>query len=170
MFLEELAGLKNRYLDRLRDLSFPRGRGGRDRTVQRPARPRQMRRGFRHAGRCRRDVDAFFICGPGPMMDAAEAALHRARRRAGAHPHRALHHRHRLGRAARAQMQALQQKAAGHADDVTLDGRSVEGRVRCGEGQHPRQRARRRPARALSPARAASARPAAPALIAGRVR
>ena len=38
-------------------------------------------------------VDGWFICGPGPMMDAAEGALTRPRGATRANPHRALHRR-----------------------------------------------------------------------------
>jgi ring-1,2-phenylacetyl-CoA epoxidase subunit PaaE len=68
-------------------------------------------------------VDAWFICGPGPMMDAAEAALldrdvekdriHIERFTAG-----------RPSAALAAQMQALQEQAAGLTVSVTLDGRT----------------------------------------------
>jgi ring-1,2-phenylacetyl-CoA epoxidase subunit PaaE len=74
MFLEELAQLKNRFLDRFElyhflddeeeevDLFNGRlDRGKCDEIFERLVDPRL--------------VDTFFICGPGPMMDAAEAAL-----------------------------------------------------------------------------------------------
>ncbi len=68
-------------------------------------------------------VDAWFICGPGPMMDAAEAALHD---RDVAHDR--IHiERFTAGRpsaALAAQMAALQQEAAGLTLSVTLDGRT----------------------------------------------
>lgn len=69
------------------------------------------------------EVDAFFICGPGPMMDSAEASLidhgvasdriHLERFTAGL-PSAAL----------AAQMAELQTKAAGLAISVTMDGRT----------------------------------------------
>ena len=69
------------------------------------------------------EVDAWFICGPGPMMDAAEAALvtrdvahdriHIERFTAG-----------RPSAAVAAQMAALQQEATGLTLSVTLDGRT----------------------------------------------
>jgi ring-1,2-phenylacetyl-CoA epoxidase subunit PaaE len=69
------------------------------------------------------EVDAYFICGPGPMMDAAEAALlekgvtsdhiHLERFTAG-QPSAAL----------AAQMAELQSQAAGLSMTVTLDGRT----------------------------------------------
>lgn len=74
MFLEELEGLKNRYLERFEvyhfledefeDVELFNGRLDRAKTdavlktLVNPA-----------------DVDAFFICGPGPMMSAVEEAL-----------------------------------------------------------------------------------------------
>jgi ring-1,2-phenylacetyl-CoA epoxidase subunit PaaE len=69
------------------------------------------------------EVDAWFICGPGPMMDAAEASL---TDRGVAHER--IHiERFTAGRpsaAVAAQMAALQQEAAGLTLSVTLDGRT----------------------------------------------
>ena len=75
MFLEELEGLKNRYLDRFEvyhfledefeDVELFNGRLDRakaDDVMKTLVTPK--------------DVDAFFICGPGPMMNAVEEALH----------------------------------------------------------------------------------------------
>ncbi len=70
-----------------------------------------------------RDVDAWFICGPGPMMDAAEAAL--VERGVGAD--RIHIERFTAGRpsaAIAAHMAMLQQEAAGLTLSVTLDGRT----------------------------------------------
>ena len=68
-------------------------------------------------------VDAWFICGPGPMMDAAEAAL--VERNIA---HDRIHiERFTAGRpsaAVAAQMAALQQESAGLMIGVTLDGRT----------------------------------------------
>jgi ring-1,2-phenylacetyl-CoA epoxidase subunit PaaE len=74
LFLEELAGLKDRYLDRLAiyhvledeagDIELFNGRLDRekcDAILDRLIAPE--------------DVTAFFVCGPGPMMDAVEASL-----------------------------------------------------------------------------------------------
>jgi ring-1,2-phenylacetyl-CoA epoxidase subunit PaaE len=69
-----------------------------------------------------KEVDAFFICGPGPMMDAAEAAIE-------AHgvPRERIHvERFTAGRpsaAVAAQMEVLQSQARGLSMTVTLDGR-----------------------------------------------
>ena len=69
------------------------------------------------------DVAAWFICGPGPMMDAAEAVL--VERNVA---HDRIHiERFTAGRpsaAVAAQMAALQQEAAGLTLSVTLDGRT----------------------------------------------
>ncbi len=68
-------------------------------------------------------VDAWFICGPGPMMDAAEAVLIDRE----VAPDRIHIERFTAGRpsaALAAQMAALQQEAAGLTLSVTLDGRT----------------------------------------------
>jgi ring-1,2-phenylacetyl-CoA epoxidase subunit PaaE len=70
-----------------------------------------------------KDVDAWFICGPGPMMDAAEAALLDK----GVARERIHIERFTAGRpsaALVAQMAALQEEAAGLTLSVTLDGRT----------------------------------------------
>src|SRR5690606_16755464 len=74
MFLEEIAGLKDRYIDRLGVFHF----------LEDEEEEIQVFNG--RLDRAKIDVllsslvdpahvDAFFICGPGPMMDAAEEAL-----------------------------------------------------------------------------------------------
>ena len=68
------------------------------------------------------EIAAFFICGPGPMMDAAEAAL----RASGVDRDRIHVERFTAGRpsgAAAVEIQALQSRAEGLAMLVTLDGR-----------------------------------------------
>jgi len=74
MFLEELAGLKNRYLDRLEVYHF----------LEDEADDVELFNGRLDNVRCGEALDrlvdiahvsAAFVCGPGPMMDAAEAAL-----------------------------------------------------------------------------------------------
>jgi ring-1,2-phenylacetyl-CoA epoxidase subunit PaaE len=68
-------------------------------------------------------VDAWFICGPGPMMDAAEAVLvERDIAHDRIHIERFTAGRPSAGQAA--QMAALQEEAAGQAFAVTLDGRT----------------------------------------------
>src|SRR5436190_1205541 len=74
MFLEELAGVKNRHMDRLELYHF----------LEDEAEEIELFNGRLDREKCEavfdslvdvRRADAFFICGPGPMMDAAEAAL-----------------------------------------------------------------------------------------------
>jgi ring-1,2-phenylacetyl-CoA epoxidase subunit PaaE len=121
IFLEGLAGLKNRFMDRLQVHHF----------LAEEAEEFELFNGMLDRAKCDEilatlvdpaDVAAFFICGPGPMMDAAEAALiakgvardriHLERFTAG-----------RPSAALEAQMQALTRDAAGLTMLVTLDGR-----------------------------------------------
>jgi ring-1,2-phenylacetyl-CoA epoxidase subunit PaaE len=121
MFLEELAGLKNRYMDRLELYHF----------LEDEAEEVELFNGRLDREKCEavfdslidvKSADAFFICGPGPMMDAAEAAL-LARN---VPPEKILIERFTssaLSAEQLAQREALQQKAAGTELMVTLDGR-----------------------------------------------
>ena len=121
MFLEELAGLKNRYMDRFELYHF----------LEDEAEEIELFNGRLDRAKCDEifsslvdvtSADAVFICGPGPMMDAAEAALV-AR---GVPPGRILIERFTSGAPSAAQLaelEALQQKAAGTQLVVTLDGR-----------------------------------------------
>ncbi|HLG89071.1 MAG TPA: 2Fe-2S iron-sulfur cluster-binding protein [Alphaproteobacteria bacterium] len=74
MFLEDLAALKNRYIDRVQIYHF----------LEDEAEEIELFNGRLDAARCGTvldqlvdvaGLDAVFICGPGPMTDAAEAAL-----------------------------------------------------------------------------------------------
>jgi ring-1,2-phenylacetyl-CoA epoxidase subunit PaaE len=121
MFLEELAGLKNRYMDRLELYHF----------LEDEAEEIDLFNGRLDRAKCEavfellidvKSTDAFFICGPGPMMDAAEAAL-LAR---GVTPEKILIERFTSSALSAEQLatrEALQQKAAGTELIVTLDGR-----------------------------------------------
>ncbi len=121
MFLEEIAALKNRFLDRLEvyhfledeedDISLFNGRLDSAKisevlgTLVDPA-----------------SIDAAFICGPGPMMDAVEAGLTGAGVPAG----RILIERFTVGQMSEAQIAAareLERKAQGLPIKLTLDGR-----------------------------------------------
>ena len=121
MFLEVIADLKDRYLDRLQvyhfldeeadDVELFNGRLDRERvaavleTLVDPA-----------------QVDAAFICGPGPMMDAAEAAL----RDAGVDPDAILVERFSVGRPAAAEAAAARdatRAAQGLTLQISIDGR-----------------------------------------------
>jgi ring-1,2-phenylacetyl-CoA epoxidase subunit PaaE len=121
MFLEELAALKNRYLERFEVYHF----------LEFEAEEIELFNGRLDRAKCEEvfshlvDVnaaDAFFICGPGPMMDAAEAALHARGVAAG----RIFIERFTTSAPSAEQLardEALQQKAQGRALLVTLDGR-----------------------------------------------
>lgn len=121
MFLEELAALKNRHLRRLQvyhfltaeadDVELFNGRIDADRmeqvleTLIDPS-----------------SIDAAFICGPGAMMDSAEAALHAA----GVPDGRVLVERFTAGPRSAADVErehTLEQRAAGLKMQVTLEGR-----------------------------------------------
>ena len=75
IFLEALAGLKDRYLNRLEIFHF----------LDAEEQDIELFNGMLDRSRCDEaismlvpdavDVDGWFICGPGPMMDAAEGAL-----------------------------------------------------------------------------------------------
>lgn len=123
MFLEELAELKNRFMDRLAVYHFLEdefdeeaplfnGRLDRDKLAEvlgRLADPAEL--------------DAAFICGPGPMMDAAEAALIEA----GMPADRVLIERFTVDRPTGAQAEAAEAErraAEGRQMMLTLDGRT----------------------------------------------
>ena len=121
MFLEELAGLKDSYLDRF-ELYH---------VLEDEAEDIELFNGRLDRAKCEEifsrlidvgAVDAFFVCGPGPMMDVVEAAL-RARKVA---PDRILVERFSTSlpsseQVARGEM--LQSKAAGAELRIVLDGR-----------------------------------------------
>jgi ring-1,2-phenylacetyl-CoA epoxidase subunit PaaE len=121
IFLEALAGLKNRFMDRLQVHHF----------LAEEAEEFDLFNGMLDRAKCDEilktlvdpaEVAAFFICGPGPMMDAAEAALIAQ----GVAKERIHLERFTAGRpsaALAAQMQALTEEAAGLTMLVTLDGR-----------------------------------------------
>jgi ring-1,2-phenylacetyl-CoA epoxidase subunit PaaE len=121
MFLEELAGLKNRYLDRLEIYHF----------LENEAEEIELFNGRLDRAKCDevfsslvdvKAASAFFICGPGPMMDAVEDAL-KAR---SVSPDRIFIERFTTGPVSAEQLareEALQQKAQGTQITVTLDGR-----------------------------------------------
>jgi ring-1,2-phenylacetyl-CoA epoxidase subunit PaaE len=121
IFLEELAALKNRFLDRLEVYHF----------LENEAEEIELFNGRLDKAKCEEvfgslvdvtAVDAFFICGPGPMMDAAEAVL-LAR---GVPASKILVERFTTSELSAEQlekMRALEAKAAGTMLTVTLDGR-----------------------------------------------
>lgn len=123
MFLEEIAGLKDRYMDRLAVFHF----------LEDEEEEIALFNGRLDRSKCEEilgqliasdAIDAFFICGPGPMMDAVEAALG-ARNIA---KNKILIERFttaELSEAQAAAARALEQKAAGLKMSVTLNGRKV---------------------------------------------
>jgi ring-1,2-phenylacetyl-CoA epoxidase subunit PaaE len=122
IFLEELGRLKNRFMDRLQVHHF----------LAEEFEDIDLFNGMLDRTKCDlilgsliepEEVGAFFICGPGPMMDAAEEAL----KDVGVPADRILVERFTAGRpsaALAAQMQELQSQAAGLTMMVTLDGRT----------------------------------------------
>lgn len=124
MFLEEIAGLKDRFLDRLsvfhiledeeEEIELFNGRLDR-------AKAHEILSTLARA----QNVDAFFICGPGPMMDAVEAALIAK----GVDKTRILIERFTTGPISAEQAaaaRALEEKAAGLKMSVTLNGRRIQ--------------------------------------------
>ena len=123
IFLEELANLKDRYLGRLSLHHFLAEEEG----------DIDLFNGMLDRARCDEailslvgdpsTVDAWFICGPGPMMDAAEGALlDRNADKERIHIERFAADR--PSAALAAEMAQLQTKAAGATMSVTLDGRT----------------------------------------------
>jgi len=124
IFLEELAGLKNRYLDRLEVYHF----------LENEVEEIELFNGRLDRAKCEevftrlvdvKSADAFFICGPGPMMDAAASALTTR----GVSPDRIFVERFTSSALSAEQIaknEALQKKAAGTTLMVTLDGRRAK--------------------------------------------
>jgi ring-1,2-phenylacetyl-CoA epoxidase subunit PaaE len=123
IFLEQLAALKDRYIGRFELYHFLSDEEG-DVELFNGMLDRQTCDGaIEHLVDEPEGVDAWFICGPGPMMDAAEAALLDK----GVARERIHIERFTAGRpsaALAAQMAQLQEKAAGLMLSVTLDGRT----------------------------------------------
>jgi ring-1,2-phenylacetyl-CoA epoxidase subunit PaaE len=123
IFLEALAALKDRYLDRLELYHF----------LDAEEQDIELFNGMLDRKRCEEaitllvadpaEVDGWFICGPGPMMDAAEGALLDRNI-----PKERIHiERFTADRPAEAvarEIAQLQTKAAGVTVAVTLDGRT----------------------------------------------
>jgi len=132
IFLEALAKLKNRFMDRLQVHHF----------LAEEAEEFALFNGMLDRSKCDdiletmidpAEVAAFFICGPGPMMDSAEEAL----KERGVSSDRIHLERFTAGRpsaALEAQMQALTKEAAGLTMLVTLDGRKRRVAFDAGEG------------------------------------
>ena len=123
IFLEQLAALKDRYLGRFELYHFLSDEEGDVDLFNGMLDRATCDEALDHLVDDMQAIDAWFICGPGPMMDAAEAALaDRAVAKDRIHIERFLAGR--PSAALAAQMAQLQEKAAGLTLSVTLDGRT----------------------------------------------
>jgi ring-1,2-phenylacetyl-CoA epoxidase subunit PaaE len=123
IFLEALAALKDRYIGRFELYHFLSEEEGDVDLFNGMLDRETCDHAIEHLVNEVASVDAWFICGPGPMMDAAEAALtDRGVARERIHIERFLAGR--PSAALAAQMAQLQEKAAGLTLSVTLDGRT----------------------------------------------
>jgi ring-1,2-phenylacetyl-CoA epoxidase subunit PaaE len=123
IFLEQLAALKDSYLGRFELYHFLSDEEGDVELFNGMLDRQTCDEAIDHLVDDVAAVDAWFICGPGPMMDAAEAALtNRGVARDHIHIERFLAGR--PSAALAAQMAQLQEKAAGLTLSVTLDGRT----------------------------------------------
>lgn len=123
IFLEELAALKDRYLGRFELFHFLSDEEGDVDLFNGMLDQETCANAIDHLVGDAGSVDAWFICGPGPMMDAAEAALvDRGVARDRIHIERFTAGR--PSAALAAQMAALQEQASGLTLSVTLDGRT----------------------------------------------
>ena len=123
IFLEALAALKDRYMGRLEIFHFMDQEEGDIDLFNGMLDRERCDEAIEHLIDDREAISNWFICGPGPMMDAAEAALLDK----GVDKDRIHIERFTAGRpsaALAAQMQALQEQAAGLTVSVTLDGRT----------------------------------------------
>jgi ring-1,2-phenylacetyl-CoA epoxidase subunit PaaE len=123
IFLEALAALKDSYLGRFELYHFLSDEEGDVDLFNGMLDRDTCEEAIEHLVDDVSAVEAWFICGPGPMMDAAEAALHdRGVAKDRIHIERFLAGR--PSAALAAQMAQLQEKAAGLTLTVTLDGRT----------------------------------------------
>ena len=123
IFLEPLADLKDRYLGRFELYHFLSDEEGDVELFNGMLDRATCDEAIDHLVADPQAIDAWFICGPGPMMDAAEAALtDRGVPKERIHIERFLAGR--PSAALAAQMAQLQEKAAGLTLSVTLDGRT----------------------------------------------
>jgi ring-1,2-phenylacetyl-CoA epoxidase subunit PaaE len=123
IFLEELAKLKDRYLDRLELYHFLDAEEGDVELFNGMLNRERLDEAIEHLIGQPEAVADWFICGPGPMMDAAESALiDRAVGRERIHIERFTADRPKDSLVR--DMAELQTKAAGVTVSVTLDGRT----------------------------------------------
>ena len=123
IFLEELAKLKNRYLDRLELYHFLDAEEGDIDLFNGMLDRARVDDAIEHLIGTPKEISDWFICGPGPMMDAAESALiDRGVGREHIHIERFTADRPKDSLVK--EMADLQSKAAGLTVSVTLDGRT----------------------------------------------
>jgi ring-1,2-phenylacetyl-CoA epoxidase subunit PaaE len=123
IFLEELARLKDRHLDRFELYHFLDQEEGDVELFNGMLDRARVDDAIEHLVDSPEEVDGWFICGPGPMMDAAESALvDRGIPRERIHIERFTADR--PPEALVKEMAELQSKAAGLTVSVTLDGRT----------------------------------------------
>ncbi|MEO6255451.1 MAG: ferredoxin--NADP reductase [Sphingomicrobium sp.] len=123
IFLDALADLKDRYLGRFELYHFLAEEAGDVELFNGMLDQKMCGHAIEQLVGNAGEVDAWFICGPGPMMDAAEAALlERDVARDRIHIERFTADR--PSAALTQEMAALQTKAVGVAVAVTLDGRT----------------------------------------------
>jgi ring-1,2-phenylacetyl-CoA epoxidase subunit PaaE len=123
IFLEELARLKDRYLGRLELYHFLDAEEGDVELFNGMLDRERLDDAIEHLIGSPEDVSDWFICGPGPMMDAAEGALvDRGIGRERIHIERFTADRPKDSLVR--DMAELQTKAAGLTVSVTLDGRT----------------------------------------------
>jgi ring-1,2-phenylacetyl-CoA epoxidase subunit PaaE len=123
IFLEELAKLKDRYIDRLELYHFLDQEEGDVELFNGMLNRERVDDAIEHLVPDAADVDGWFICGPGPMMDAAESSLiDRGISRERIHIERFTADR--PPESLVKEMAELQSKAAGIIMSVTLDGRT----------------------------------------------
>ena len=123
IFLEELAKLKDRYLDRFELYHFLADEEGDVELFNGMLDRTRCDEAVEHLIVSPGEVDGWFICGPGPMMDSAEAAL-LERGIASDRIHIERFTADRPPEAVAREMAELQSKAAGITMSVTLDGRT----------------------------------------------
>jgi ring-1,2-phenylacetyl-CoA epoxidase subunit PaaE len=123
IFLEELANLKDRHMDRLELYHFLAEEDGEIELFNGMLDRARCDEAIEHLIGSPQEVDGWFICGPGPMMDSAEAALtERGVKRGRIHIERFTADR--PPESLVKEMAELQSKVAGIMMSVTLDGRT----------------------------------------------
>lgn len=121
MFLEEIAALKDRFMGRLKVYHFLEDEEG-DFDIFNGRLDTKKIADVLGSLVDPSDIDAAFICGPGPMMDAVETGL----KDAGVPQTRILIERFTVGAMSETQLaaaRALEQKAAGRPVKITINGR-----------------------------------------------